>query len=112
MWGYGLRDTIPPIFLVGFFGGGLMIPIPIKAFKGAISIALSIYSCRSLRRFGSFDFEYQSPIRFLISSSDKLFISYLYEHREISSNKGYFFKGVEIIKMVIFLGKFIKYNED
>ncbi len=42
----------------------------------------------------------------------KLFISYLYEHREISSNKGYFFKGVEIIKMVIFLGKFIKYNED
>ena len=41
----------------------------------------------------------------------ELFISYLYEHRKISSNKGMFFKIKEFWGMIIFFSRFINYNE-
>ncbi len=44
-----------------------------------------------------------------IKKSD-LFISYLYEHKEISTNKGIFFKIKEINKMIKFFSKFFSYN--
>lgn len=44
--------------------------------------------------------------------NSELFISYLYEHREISSKKGYLFKVVEVWKMIKFFQKYIQYNEN
>ena len=45
-------------------------------------------------------------------TNSKLFISYLYEHKEISENKNFFVKFVEIIKMIKFVFSYINYNED
>tara|TARA_Y100001970_G_scaffold254549_1_gene330378 strand:+ start:107 stop:1168 length:1062 start_codon:yes stop_codon:yes gene_type:complete len=39
-----------------------------------------------------------------------LFISFLYEHKEISTNKGFFFKVKEFIKLINFNAQYIKYN--
>ena len=40
-----------------------------------------------------------------------LFISYMYEHKEISTNRGIPFKVKEIIKMFLFFRGYFKYNE-
>ena len=42
--------------------------------------------------------------------NSEIFISFLYEHREMTSNKGLFFKLKEIIKMINFFPKYFKYN--
>ncbi len=44
--------------------------------------------------------------------NSELFISHIYEHREISTNKGYLFKLKEVWKMIKFFQKFIQYNEN
>ncbi len=41
----------------------------------------------------------------------ELLISYLYEHREISNNRGIFFKLYELIKMERFFAAYFRYNE-
>jgi len=40
-----------------------------------------------------------------------LFISYMYEHKEISTNKGWIFKFKEFYKMYNFFRKYLKYND-
>ena len=40
-----------------------------------------------------------------------LFISYMYEHKEISTNKGFIFKLKEFHKMYCFFKKYFKYND-
>ena len=44
--------------------------------------------------------------------NSELFISYLYEHKEIAEDKNIFVKIVELIKMIKFFHKFILYNEN
>ena len=41
-----------------------------------------------------------------------LFVSYMYEHKEISTNKGFIFKLKEFYKMYIFFKTYFKYNEN
>ena len=45
-------------------------------------------------------------------SNNELFISYLYEHKEISSDKGIVFKIKEIFKMMHYFSKYFYYNEN
>jgi hypothetical protein len=40
-----------------------------------------------------------------------LFVSYMYEHKEISTNRGILFKLKEIIKMILFFRGYFRYNE-
>ena len=47
--------------------------------------------------------------KYLKNSS--LFISYMYEHKEISTNKGFIFKLKEFYKMYCFFKKYFKYND-
>ena len=47
--------------------------------------------------------------KYLKNSS--LFISYMYEHKEISTNKGIIFKLKEFYKMYCFFKKYFKYND-
>ena len=47
--------------------------------------------------------------KYLKNSS--LFISYMYEHKEISTNRGILFKLKEIIKMILFFRGYFRYNE-
>jgi len=42
--------------------------------------------------------------------NSSLFISYIYEHKEISTNKGLIFKLKEFYKMFLFFKKYFKYN--
>ena len=44
--------------------------------------------------------------------NSKLLISFLYEHREISTDRGIFFKLKEAIKMINFFAFFFSYNEN
>jgi hypothetical protein len=44
----------------------------------------------------------------IINSS--LLVSFLYEHREISSDRGIFFKIKEAIKMINFFAYYFRYN--
>jgi len=41
-----------------------------------------------------------------------LFVSYMYEHKEISTNKGFIFKLKEFYKMYVFFKIYFKYNEN
>ena len=43
-------------------------------------------------------------------SNSKLLISFLYEHREISTNRGIFFKIKEVSKMINFFAYYFRYN--
>ena len=45
-------------------------------------------------------------------NNSELLISFLYEHREISSDKGILFKIKEVIKMINFFAFFFRYNEN
>jgi len=45
-------------------------------------------------------------------TNNELFISYLYEHKEISSDKGIIFKIKEIFKMMNYFSKYFYYNEN
>ena len=47
--------------------------------------------------------------KYLKNSS--LFISYMYEHKEISTNKGIIFKLKEFYKMYCFFKKYFKYSD-
>ena len=42
----------------------------------------------------------------------ELLISYIYEHKEISTNQGIFFKAKELFRMLNFFSKFYYYNEN
>ena len=42
--------------------------------------------------------------------NSKLLISFLYEHRELSTNRGLLFKAKEIIKMINFFASYFKFN--
>ena len=44
--------------------------------------------------------------------NSELFISYIYEHKEISTNKGTYFKLTEMVRMLHFFSKFYYYNEN
>ena len=44
-------------------------------------------------------------------SNSKLLISFLYEHREISTNRGIFFKIKEVFKMINFFAYYFRYNK-
>ena len=44
--------------------------------------------------------------------SSELLISYIYEHKEIATDRGTFFKLKEYIRMVQFFSKFYYYNEN
>ena len=43
--------------------------------------------------------------------NNKMLISFLYEHREISTDRGLFFKIRELIKMVKFFANYFRYNK-
>ena len=43
--------------------------------------------------------------------NSELLISYLYEHKEISTNRGIFFKLYELLKMEKFFASYFRYNE-
>ena len=43
--------------------------------------------------------------------NSSLFVSYMYEHKEISTNKGLLFKIKEFYKMYKFFKGYFKYNE-
>ena len=45
-------------------------------------------------------------------NNSELLISFLYEHREISSDRGMLFKIKEVIKMINFFAFFFRYNEN
>ena len=45
-------------------------------------------------------------------SNSEVLISYLYEHKELSSNNGFFSKIKELCKMERFFASYFKYNED
>ena len=45
-------------------------------------------------------------------NNSELLISFLYEHRELSSNRGIVFKIKEVIKMINFFAFFFRYNEN
>ena len=45
-------------------------------------------------------------------NNSELLISFLYEHREISTNRGILFKIKEVIKMINFFAFFFRYNEN
>jgi len=42
----------------------------------------------------------------------ELLISYIYEHKEISTNRGTYFKLKEFMRMLQFFSKFYYYNEN
>jgi len=42
--------------------------------------------------------------------NSSLFISFLYEHRELATNKGIFFKLKELIRMIHYFAKYFKFN--
>ena len=44
--------------------------------------------------------------------NNELFISYLFEHKEISSDSGIVFKAKEILKMIHYFSKYFYYNEN
>ena len=44
--------------------------------------------------------------------SSELLISYIYEHKEISTNRGFFYKSREFIRMLKFFSKFYYYHEN
>ena len=43
--------------------------------------------------------------------NSKLLISFLYEHREISTDRGMLFKIKELIKMINFFADYFKFNK-
>ena len=43
--------------------------------------------------------------------NSKILVSFLYEHREISNNRGIFFKVKEILKMINFFAMYFKFNK-
>ena len=45
-------------------------------------------------------------------NNSELLISFLYEHRELSSDRGVLFKIKEVIKMINFFAFFFRYNEN
>ena len=45
-------------------------------------------------------------------NNSELLISFLYEHREMSTDRGLLFKIKEVMKMINFFAFFFKYNEN
>ena len=45
-------------------------------------------------------------------NNSELLISFLYEHRELSSDRGILFKIKEVMKMINFFAFFFRYNEN
>ena len=44
--------------------------------------------------------------------NSELLISYLYEHKEISTKRGIFFKIYELLRMEFFFASYFRYNEN